>query len=150
MNPIELDGSTGEGGGQILRTALALSMCTGKPFAINRIRASRPKPGLMRQHLTCVQAAKAVSSAKVQGDELGSHVLAFEPGPIPAGEYTFNVGGAGSCTLVLQTVLPALILAPHASQVTLTGGTHTRWRRRTTFSNAASRHSCGSLGLAST
>ncbi len=124
MNPIELDGSTGEGGGQILRTALALSMCTGKPIAINRIRAKRLKPGLMRQHLTCVQAAKAVSSAKVQGDELGSQNLAFEPGTVSAGEYTFNVGSAGSCTLVLQTVLPALMLAPHASQVTLTGGTH--------------------------
>jgi RNA 3'-terminal phosphate cyclase (ATP) len=124
MNPIELDGSTGEGGGQILRTALALSMCTGKPIAINRIRAKRSKPGLMRQHLTCVQAAKAVSSAKVQGDELGSQSLGFEPGAVSAGEYTFNVGSAGSCTLVLQTVLPALMLASHDSQVTLTGGTH--------------------------
>ncbi|MFN0299026.1 MAG: RNA 3'-terminal phosphate cyclase [Burkholderiales bacterium] len=124
MNPIELDGSIGEGGGQILRTALALSMCTGRPIKIERIRAKRPKPGLMRQHLTCVQAAKAVSSAKVQGDELGSQILAFEPGPVRAGEYRFNVGSAGSCTLVLQTVLPALMLAPEASQVTLTGGTH--------------------------
>ncbi|MFM9886365.1 MAG: RNA 3'-terminal phosphate cyclase [Burkholderiales bacterium] len=121
---IELDGSTGEGGGQILRTALALSMCTGKPIAISRIRAKRPKPGLMRQHLTCVQAAKAVCAATVQGDELGSQSLAFEPGPVRSGEYTFNVGSAGSCTLVMQTVLPALMLAPQASQVTLTGGTH--------------------------
>ena len=124
MNPIELDGSIGEGGGQILRTALALSMCTGRPIKIERIRAKRPKPGLMRQHLTCVQAAMAVSSAKVQGAEIGSQVLAFEPGPVRAGEYTFNVGSAGSCTLVLQTVLPALMLAPDGSQVTLTGGTH--------------------------
>ena len=78
----------------------------------------------MRQHLTCVQAAKAVCAAKVQGDELGSQTLVFEPGPVGAGEYTFNVGSAGSCTLVLQTVLPALMLASALSQVALTGGTH--------------------------
>jgi len=80
MNVIELDGSAGEGGGQILRTALALSMCTGQALAIQRIRAKRPKPGLMRQHLTCVQAAAAICGAKVEGDELGSQTLVFEPG----------------------------------------------------------------------
>ena len=80
MELIELDGSTGEGGGQILRTGLALSMCTGQPMAIQRIRAKRPKPGLMRQHLTCVQAAVAVCGAKVEGAELGSQTLVFEPG----------------------------------------------------------------------
>jgi len=82
MNLIELDGSTGEGGGQILRTSLALSMCTGQPMAIQRIRAKRPKPGLMRQHLTCVQAAVAVCGAKVEGAELGSQTLVFEPGQV--------------------------------------------------------------------
>jgi RNA 3'-terminal phosphate cyclase (ATP) len=124
MNLIELDGSTGEGGGQILRTALALSMCTGQPMAIQRIRAKRPKPGLMRQHLTCVQAAVAVCGAKVEGAELGSQTLVFEPGPVRAGDYAFNVGTAGSCTLVLQTVLPALMLCAEASRVSLSGGTH--------------------------
>ncbi len=124
MEHIELDGSIGEGGGQILRTALALSMCTGRPTTISRIRAKRPKPGLMRQHLTCVKAAKAVCAAKVQGDALSSQVLVFEPGPVRAGDYAFNVGSAGSCTLVLQTVLPALMLASTASLVTLSGGTH--------------------------
>ena len=121
---IELDGSTGEGGGQILRTALALSMCTGQAMAIQRIRAKRPKPGLMRQHLTCVQAAVAVSGAKVAGAELGSQTLVFEPGRVRAGDYAFNVGTAGSCTLVLQTVLPALMLCAEPSRVSLGGGTH--------------------------
>ena len=124
MELIELDGSTGEGGGQILRTALALSMCTGQPMAIQRIRAKRPKPGLMRQHLTCVQAAVAVCGAKVVGAELGSQTLVFEPGTVRAGDYAFNVGTAGSCTLVLQTVLPALMLCAKSSRVSLSGGTH--------------------------
>ena len=124
MELIELDGSTGEGGGQILRTGLALSMCTGRPMAIQRIRAKRPKPGLMRQHLTCVQAAVAVCGAKVEGAELGSQTLVFEPGPVRAGDYAFNVGTAGSCTLVLQTVLPALMLCADPSRVSLRGGTH--------------------------
>ena len=124
MELIELDGSTGEGGGQILRTGLALSMCTGQPLAIQRIRAKRPKPGLMRQHLTCVQAAVAVCGGKVEGAELGSQTLVFEPGPVRAGDYAFNVGTAGSCTLVLQTVLPALMLCAEPSRVSLSGGTH--------------------------
>lgn len=121
---IELDGSTGEGGGQILRSALALSMCTGQPVRIDRIRARRPKPGLMRQHLTCVQAAAAVCGAQVEGDALGSTRLAFAPGPVRPGDYAFQVGTAGSCTLVLQTVLPALMIAPASSRLTLGGGTH--------------------------
>ena len=120
MELIELDGSTGEGGGQILRTGLALSRCT----AIQRIRAKRPKPGLMRQHLTCVQAAVAVCGAKVEGAELGSQTLVFEPGPVRPGDYAFNVGTAGSCTLVLQTVLPALMRCAESSRVSLSGGTH--------------------------
>ncbi|WP_284619049.1 RNA 3'-terminal phosphate cyclase [Aquabacterium humicola] len=124
MNVIELDGSTGEGGGQILRTGLALSMCTGQPMLIQRIRAKRAKPGLMRQHLTCVQAAVAVCGARVEGAELGSQTVVFEPGAVRAGDYAFNVGTAGSCTLVLQTVLPALMLGAEPSRVSLSGGTH--------------------------
>jgi RNA 3'-terminal phosphate cyclase (ATP) len=124
MNTIELDGSTGEGGGQILRTALALSVCTGQPIKIDRIRAKRPKPGLMRQHLTCVRAAAAVCGARVRGAELGSRQLAFEPGAVRAGEHEFSIGSAGSCMLVLQTVLPPLMLADGASRLTLRGGTH--------------------------
>jgi RNA 3'-terminal phosphate cyclase (ATP) len=121
---IELDGSAGEGGGQILRSALALSMCTGKPMRIEHIRAKRPKPGLMRQHLTCVQAAAQMCDAQVEGAELGSQCLTFKPGSVKAGEYNFAVGSAGSCTLVLQTVLPPLMLAKATSTIHLSGGTH--------------------------
>ena len=121
---IAIDGSVGEGGGQILRTSLALSMCTGQPFTLARIRARRAKPGLMRQHLTCVQAAAAVSGATVQGAALGSGTLVFEPGAVKPGDYAFSVGTAGSCTLVLQTVWPALMLADAPSRLKLAGGTH--------------------------
>jgi RNA 3'-terminal phosphate cyclase (ATP) len=121
---IELDGSAGEGGGQILRSALALSMCTGKPMRIEHIRAKRPKPGLMRQHLTCVQAAAQVCDAQVEGAELGSQTLSFSPGAVKAGDYDFAVGSAGSCTLVLQTVLPPLMTASAVSTIRLSGGTH--------------------------
>lgn len=121
---IELDGSHGEGGGQILRTALALSMCTGMPLRIERIRAKRPKPGLMRQHLTCVLAAQEVCGATAIGAELGSQSLEFRPGRVHAGDYRFAVGTAGSCTLVLQTVLPPLMLADAPSRLHLSGGTH--------------------------
>lgn len=121
---IEIDGSVGEGGGQILRTSLALSMCTGRPFTLTRIRAGRAKPGLMRQHLTCVNAAAEVSGAEVHGAELNSQSLSFAPGPVHAGDYGFNVGTAGSCTLVLQTVWPALLMADAPSRLRLGGGTH--------------------------
>jgi RNA 3'-terminal phosphate cyclase (ATP) len=121
---IELDGSVGEGGGQILRTSLSLAMCTGQAFTLERIRARRSKPGLMRQHLTCVQAAAKVSGAAVRGAEPGSTTLVFEPGPVKAGDYEFSVGTAGSCTLVLQTLWPALMLAESQSRLKLGGGTH--------------------------
>lgn len=121
---IEIDGAAGEGGGQILRTSLALSICTGQPFQLNRIRAGRAKPGLMRQHLTCVKAAAEISGARVEGSELHSQTLSFTPGPVRAGTYRFQVGSAGSCMLVLQTVWPALMLADGPSALSLSGGTH--------------------------
>jgi RNA 3'-terminal phosphate cyclase (ATP) len=121
---LTIDGSTGEGGGQILRTSLSLSMITGQPVRIEHIRAKRPKPGLMRQHLACVLGAQAVSGAQVIGAELGSQTLVFEPGALRPGEHAFAIGSAGSCLLVLQTVLPALMLAAASSQLKLTGGTH--------------------------
>ena len=121
---IELDGAAGEGGGQILRSALALSMLTGKPFRITRIRANRAKPGLMRQHLVAVQAAVQVSGARVTGAELGSSELSFHPGRITGGDYHFAIGSAGSCTLVLQTVVLALLYAQQPSTIRITGGTH--------------------------
>jgi RNA 3'-terminal phosphate cyclase (ATP) len=121
---IELDGSTGEGGGQILRTALTLSMITGRAFRIANIRANRPKPGLLRQHLTAVRAATEVSNAIVEGAEFGARALTFSPGVIRGGDYTFSIGTAGSATLVLQTVLPALLFADAPSALTIEGGTH--------------------------
>lgn len=121
---IELDGATGEGGGQILRTALTLSMITGQPFRIKNIRANRSRPGLMRQHLVAVQAAAAVSDAVLTHAEVGSTELTFAPKRIKAGNYTFAIGTAGSCTLVLQTLLLALLYADGASTVRISGGTH--------------------------
>lgn len=121
---LNLDGSLGEGGGQILRTALSLSTVTGKPFRIEKIRAARPKPGLLRQHLTAVKAAAQVSGATLTGADLGSGTLTFSPGPVRAGEFSFAVGTAGSATLVLQTVLPALLMARAPSKLVLEGGTH--------------------------
>ena len=119
-----LDGSQGEGGGQILRTALSLAMITGTPFRIENIRAGRRKPGLLRQHLTCVKAAERISRAKVSGAALGSTALTFEPGAIRGGDYEFAIGSAGSTALVFQTVLPALLRADAPSRITLSGGTH--------------------------
>lgn len=121
---ITLDGSEGEGGGQILRTALALSLVSAMPFRVERIRARRPQPGLRRQHLTAVEAAAAIGGAKVEGAALGSSELAFEPGPVRAGRYRFATGTAGSTTLVAQTLLPALLAAGAPSDLVLEGGTH--------------------------
>jgi RNA 3'-terminal phosphate cyclase (ATP) len=121
---ILIDGSEGEGGGQILRSSLALSLITGQPFRMERIRAKRQKPGLMRQHLAAVDAAKTVGCADVVGAELNSQTLEFRPGPVTPGNYRFAVGTAGSATLVLQTVLPALLTASDRSTLTLQGGTH--------------------------
>ncbi len=124
MKTIELDGSSGEGGGQILRTALTLSMVTGQPFRITKIRAGRAKPGLMRQHLVAVQAAAKVSGATVSDAQVGSTTLTFTPGPVKGGDYEFAIGSAGSCTLVLQTLMPALLYADGPSSVRISGGTH--------------------------
>jgi RNA 3'-terminal phosphate cyclase (ATP) len=121
---IRIDGSFGEGGGQILRTSLSLSLATGKAFRIEKVRAGRERPGLLRQHLTAVLAAAEVGGAEVQGATLGSTELTFSPGPIRAGEYRFSVGTAGSGTLVFQTVLPALMLASEPSRIVIEGGTH--------------------------
>lgn len=121
---IVVDGSRGEGGGQVLRTSLALSLITGKPFRIENIRAKRKSPGLLRQHLTAVHAAAQVGDASVEGVSLGSTSLTFVPGTVRSGAYAFAIGTAGSTMLVLQTVLLPLALAGTASTLELEGGTH--------------------------
>ena len=121
---IELDGSTGEGGGQILRSALTLSMITGQSFHIRNIRANRPKPGLMRQHLAAVRAAATICDAHVTDADVGSTGLTFAPRCIKGGVYEFAIGTAGSATLVLQTLMPALLYADVPSVVKVSGGTH--------------------------
>lgn len=121
---IEIDGSFGEGGGQILRSSLALSVATGQPVRLVRIRAGREKPGLLHQHLAAVKAAAAISAAEVSGAELRSRELTFRPRGVHPGRHVFSVGTAGSTGLVLQTVLPPLLSAPAPSSLVLEGGTH--------------------------
>src|SRR5829696_4634571 len=121
---IHIDGSQGEGGGQIVRSSLALSLVTGRPFTIDNLRGCREKPGLARQHLTAVRAAAQIGGAEVEGDEVGSSSITFRPTKLEAGDYEFAIGTAGSTTLVLQTILPALLIADGPSRITLEGGTH--------------------------
>lgn len=127
-NLLKIDGSTGEGGGQIIRTALSLSMLTGIAIDVTNIRAGRAKSGLMRQHLVCVQASQQISNATVTGACLGSSSFSFAPNAVASGDYSFDIGSAGSTSLVLQTLLPALLFANNDhrsfSTVTLIGGTH--------------------------
>ena len=121
---LSIDGSIGEGGGQVLRTSLALVLITGRAFALNNIRQRRVKPGLMAQHLKAVEAAREVGKATVEGARLGSQSLVFEPTGLCSGEFHFDIGTAGSTSLVLQTILPPLSFAAASSVVTLIGGTH--------------------------
>jgi RNA 3'-terminal phosphate cyclase (ATP) len=121
---ITIDGSFGEGGGQILRTALSLSLATGTPFRIENIRAKRKQPGLLRQHLTAVLAASEIGGAEIQGAVLGSAELTFTPKTVRTGEFRFAVRTAGSGTLVFQTILPALMRAAAPARIVIEGGTH--------------------------
>jgi RNA 3'-phosphate cyclase len=138
---LELDGSFGEGGGQILRTSLALSLLTGRAFHLRNVRAGRKKPGLQPQHLMSVRAAATIGQAQTRGASLYSSDLVFEPGEVQAGKYRFDVGTAGATGLVLHTLyLPLALRGTTPSELTLTGGTHvstspcfhfldTTWRR---------------------
>lgn len=121
---ITIDGSEGEGGGQVLRYSAALSLLTGEPFTITDIRGGRAKPGLMRQHVTALEAACAIGGAECSGLAVGASELTFRPGKVVPGEYHFAVGTAGSTGLVLQTVLVPLMMADAPSRVVIEGGTH--------------------------
>src|SRR5260221_5487012 len=122
---IELDGSMGEGGGQILRTSLALSLITQKPFRLTNVRANRSKPGLQPQHLAGVRAAATIGKATVRGDAVGSREVLFEPSPVTPGKYRFAIGTAGATSLLLHTVyLPLAWKTGQPSELTLEGGTH--------------------------
>ena len=121
---IVIDGSFGEGGGQILRGSLSLSAALGVPVRIERIRAKRPKPGLGHQHLAAARAAAKVCDGQLTGAKRGSTELCFEPGPVRPGHYSREIGTAGSTTLILQTLLPILARADGESVVTIHGGTH--------------------------
>lgn len=124
MTAVDIDGSRGEGGGQILRTSLALSMITGKPLVMRNIRAGRAKPGLRRQHLACVHAARDLCGATVHGDEVSSKYLEFTPAALAGGAHTIDIGTMGSSTLVVQTVLMPMIVGGHALRLVIRGGTH--------------------------
>ncbi len=124
---IIIDGSEGEGGGQVIRTSLSLSAITGKPLRIENVRGKRKKPGLFRQHLTALRAAAEICDAEVSGDSLKSSEFSFCPGQIKAGDYDFAIGSAGATTLVAQTTLPILSFADGPSTVTISGGTHNIW-----------------------
>ncbi|HEX8000059.1 MAG TPA: RNA 3'-terminal phosphate cyclase [Pyrinomonadaceae bacterium] len=121
---LTIDGSFGEGGGQIIRSSLALSLITGKPFRIYNVRARRDRPGLQRQHLTAVSASAEIGRAQVDGARVGAKEFTFVPGEVVPGEYVFDIGTAGSTTLVLQAVLPPLMIAKWPSLLKLEGGTH--------------------------
>lgn len=121
---IVIDGSDGEGGGQVLRTSLSLSLITGRPFRIEKIRAGRSRPGVLRQHATAVEAACAIGGAECEELAVGATELSFTPGKVTPGEHRFAVGTAGSTSLVFQTLLPALMLADGPSRLVLEGGTH--------------------------
>jgi len=121
---IIIDGSEGEGGGQVVRNACALSLVTGAPFRIIHVRGRRRKPGLMRQHVTAIEAACAIGGGECEGVAVGSSEILFRPGRVRPGEHRFAVGTAGSTGLVLQTILPPLMLADASSRLVLEGGTH--------------------------
>jgi len=122
---IEIDGS--EGGGQILRTALSLSIITSKPFIIKNIRKARPKPGLQPQHLEAVKAAQKISDAIVEGDFINSCELKFHPFKIKSGDYQFTIKTAGSVSLLLHSIYLPLCLAKESSSIVIGGGTHVPW-----------------------
>src|SRR3989337_1074558 len=124
---IVVDGSYGEGGGQLLRMAAALSALRGVPVTVTRIRSGRPNPGLAAQHVTALQAVAALCGANVEGLEIGSKEIVIRPGPIEGGRHSFDVGTAGSITLVLQACLPVAFAAREPVRLQLSRGAAVRW-----------------------
>ncbi|MBW1614305.1 MAG: RNA 3'-phosphate cyclase [Deltaproteobacteria bacterium] len=124
---IQIDGRHGEGGGQLLRTALTLSSLCQVPLYMNHIRGNRKKPGLRSQHLLAITSLATITKAEVQGATIDSHELIFEPGEIHEGNYSFHIGTAGSTSLVLQAMMPVLLAGKMPSQIQITGGTHVPW-----------------------
>lgn len=124
---VSIDGSSGEGGGQVIRTSLALSMITGTPIRITKIRQQRKPAGLGNQHVTCVAAAAEICQAQVKGNTKGSSDLQFIPGPVRSGDYEWRINTAGSTTLVWQTVALALARVPGLSSICIHGGTYNLW-----------------------
>ena len=124
---IEIDGSHGEGGGQILRTAVAMSMVNREKVSVSNIRANRPNPGLSHQHLMALKAAEEISDAETEGLKKGSRKITFDPGEIKGGFYRFDIGTAGSITLLLQTVLPPALLCEDQVEIEVKGGTDVKW-----------------------
>lgn len=144
---IEIDGSHGEGGGQILRTGLALSTLTGKPVRIRRIRSGRKAPGLRPQHLISAQAAARICGGRLVGAEPNSTELRFHPGEVQAGRHAFDVGTAGSTSLILQTILPPLAFARSASRILVKGGTHAAWSPPADYLRDVFLHAVARMGI---
>lgn len=130
---LEIDGCTGEGGGQLLRTSVALSALTGTPCTVTNIRANRPTPGLKPQHLMGLKAAAQICHAQTKGIRIGSETVEFTPGPITGGEYTIDIGTAGSITLILQVLVPICLHAHDTVILTITGGTDVKWSPTASF-----------------
>lgn len=130
---IEIDGSHGEGGGQILRTAIALSAVTGQAFRIYNIRKGRPTAGLKHQHQRSIETVASICNAKVLGNKVGSTEVSFSPGKIEGGFFDVNIGTAGSITLLLHALIPPLLHAEKKSEIELTGGTNVLWSPTTDF-----------------
>src|SRR3989344_4469987 len=132
---IILEGSHGEGGGQIIRTALALSTITGKPFEIDNIRKGRCVSGLKHEHLSCIKALQDMCDAKVEGAELGSHKISFVPGKIKKGTYSIDIGTAGSITLLMQSLMIPSFFANGKVRFRIKGGTDVKWSQPVDYFN---------------
>jgi RNA 3'-terminal phosphate cyclase (ATP) len=144
---IKIDGSFGEGGGQILRTALSLAAILKIPVTIENIRKGRKKPGLQPQHLTGVRAVASICGGKLTGDALYSDKLIFEPGEIVSGTYKFDISTAGSVTMVLQQTLPVLLFGTNTSNLTIKGGTNVAWSPPVEFINYVFLPILGKMGI---